>query len=70
MKKKELKAQNPANLKTKLSELRAELLKEKAQIAVGTLPKNPGKIRNARRTIARILTLLKQQEASKERGRM
>lgn len=66
MKRKELKSQQPQELKKKLSELRKELMKENAQIAIGTLPKNPGKIRTAKRAVATILTLL-HKEASKKR---
>ncbi|MDP7181764.1 MAG: 50S ribosomal protein L29 [Candidatus Woesearchaeota archaeon] len=45
-----------------LIELRKELMQENAQIAIGTLPKNPGKIRHAKRSIATILTLLHKKE--------
>ncbi|MBI4143679.1 50S ribosomal protein L29 [Candidatus Woesearchaeota archaeon] len=58
MKKKELKAQQPNELKEKLAELKKMLVKENAQIAIGTLPKDPGKIKHAKRTIARIYTII------------
>ena len=41
----------------KLNELRKELMKLRSQMATGTNPENPGKIRAIRRTIAKILTL-------------
>lgn len=44
----------------KLKEIELELMKERAQIASGTAPKNPGLIRENKRTIARIKTLEKQ----------
>lgn len=41
----------------KLDELRAELLREHGVKAAGGAPKNPGRIRALRKTIARILTI-------------
>jgi large subunit ribosomal protein L29 len=58
MKFKELKAMQPADLKEKILELRKELMKENAQVAIGTVPKNPRKLRLAKKTIARIETIL------------
>ena len=58
MKFKELKAMQPADLKEKVLELRKELMKENAQVAIGTVPKNPRKLRLAKKTIARIETIL------------
>jgi len=66
MKWKELKGLTPAELGTKMTELRLELMKDNAQVAIGTVPKSPGKIRATKRTIARIHTLLKQQVVSKK----
>ncbi|HLD97006.1 MAG TPA: 50S ribosomal protein L29 [Candidatus Nanoarchaeia archaeon] len=45
-------------LKARIVELRKELMKYSAQVAIGTVPKNPSAIRNIKRSIARILTLL------------
>jgi large subunit ribosomal protein L29 len=58
MKFKELKSMQPSDLKEKALELRKELMKENAQVAIGTVPKNPRKLRNAKKTIARINTIL------------
>lgn len=44
----------------KLKELKLELFKEKGKIDVGGVSDNPGKIREIRRTIARILTIDKE----------
>ncbi|NOQ37803.1 50S ribosomal protein L29 [archaeon] len=44
----------------KLKELKLELFKEKGKIDVGGISDNPGKIRELRRTIARILTIDKE----------
>jgi len=43
-------------LQKRLSELRKELIKVNAQIATGTVPENPGNVRNIKKNIARILT--------------
>lgn len=60
MKFKELKALPVADLQNKLVELRKELIKENAQVAIGTMPKNPRKLRLAKKTIARIQMLVAQ----------
>ncbi len=43
----------------RLNELKLELVKEKGQIAIGGTPSNPGRIKEIKKTIARILTELK-----------
>ena len=60
MKTKELKSLNKEDLISQLKELKKELVKHNAQIATGTTPKSPGQIRQTKKTIARILTILKQ----------
>ena len=60
MKAKELKALAVNDLNSKMEELYKDLMKDNAQISTGTIPKNPGKIRLAKKTIARIKTLLSQ----------
>ncbi len=52
----------------KLKELRLELMKLRMQSTLGTLD-NPGKIRAIRKTIARILTINREEELQKERSR-
>lgn len=64
MKFKELKMASKEELLAKLSELRKELIKAYAQVATGTVPKSPGQIRNARRTIAKIKTELRGRKTS------
>jgi len=63
MKAKELKAMNELDLESKSIELKKELMKVNSQIAIGTLPKSPGKVKEMKRTIAKILTIrrIKQQ---------
>ena len=45
-------------LEKKLDELYKDVMKENAQIATGTVPKNPGKIKVMKKTIARIKMIL------------
>ncbi|MHA1238727.1 MAG: 50S ribosomal protein L29 [Candidatus Odinarchaeia archaeon] len=46
----------------KLSELRAELAQQRVMVASGGAVENPGKIRAIKRTIARILTIMREEE--------
>lgn len=66
MKKKELKLMGEEDLKTRLDELKKELMKFNTQISTGTTPKSPGQIKNTKKTIARILTFLKIKEEKKK----
>lgn len=50
----------------KIKELKKELIKLKSQIAMGSLPESPGKVRAIKRTIARLLTLSKEGRISKK----
>ncbi|MEM5804392.1 MAG: 50S ribosomal protein L29 [Candidatus Aenigmatarchaeota archaeon] len=47
------------DLMKRMSELRIGLAKERAQSAVGGSPSNTGKVKETRRTIAKIITELK-----------
>jgi large subunit ribosomal protein L29 len=67
MKAKELRNLHNKELYEKMSEIKKELMKENAQIALGGTPKNPGKVRATKRTIARIMTLLHQKVQSKQK---
>ena len=66
MKAKELKIMNELELDNKSAELKKELMKINSQIAIGTLPKSPGKIGEMKRTIARILTIKNSKQKSGE----
>ena len=66
MKAKELKIMSELELDNKSTELKKELMKINSQIAIGTLPKSPGKIREMKRTIARILTIKNNKQKSGE----
>ena len=54
IKKNEMASTSADELRKKMRELQTETVKENAQRALGTTPKNPGRIREMRRTIARI----------------
>ena len=64
MKVKEIRSMSKDDLDTKLVELKKELLKLNAQISTGTTPKSPGQVKQVKKNIARILTILS--EKSKE----
>ena len=57
MKVKELKLMNDQDLQNKIYELKNELMKINSQIATRTVPKNPSKVKEIKRTIAKILTI-------------
>lgn len=58
MKFKELKSMSKEDLGEKLKQLRMDLIKSNAQVATGTTPKNSGQIRQMKKTIAKIKTIL------------
>lgn len=66
MKKKELKKLSDEEKLKQLNELRLELAKERAHVAVGGAPSKTGKIRALRKTIARLLTYLKSDNISSD----
>jgi large subunit ribosomal protein L29 len=65
MKKKELQKITAEEIQKKLVDLRLELMTLQGQAATGTPPKNPGRIKQLRRTIAKLLT--KQNQPSEEK---
>lgn len=62
LKSEEIRDLSIEEMNEKLAELRAELLRQKSMIASGGAPENPGRIKEIRRTIARILTIKTQKE--------
>ncbi|HLD89169.1 MAG TPA: 50S ribosomal protein L29 [Candidatus Nanoarchaeia archaeon] len=56
MKKKELKALSKKEMHEKILELKKELVKLNIQISTGTALKNPGQVKKMKKTIARMLT--------------
>jgi len=55
---KEINGMGKDALYTKLYELKKELAKIRSQISLGTVPENPGRVKEIRRTIARIATFM------------
>jgi len=53
----EIRDMTAAERESELAELETELLNEKAVKAAGGMPENPGRIKELRRTIARIKTI-------------
>ena len=49
----------------KIIELKKDLMKLNAQVATGTTPENPGRIRSIKKTLAKINTLLNEKKEVK-----
>jgi ribosomal protein L29 len=54
MKYSELQSKSADDRKKLMAETKLELMKENAQVAVGTMSKNPGRIKQLKKTIARL----------------
>jgi large subunit ribosomal protein L29 len=48
------------DFESKMSEIKKELLKLRAQRSAGSSPENPGRIKALRRTVARMITIQNQ----------
>lgn len=66
MKAKELRLMNEIDIENKVIELKKELMKISSQIAIGTVPKSPGKVREIKRMIAKIFTIKHEKGGSKK----
>ncbi|MHA1301446.1 MAG: 50S ribosomal protein L29 [Candidatus Helarchaeota archaeon] len=64
LRKDEIRKMKPEEREIKLIELRAELNKQRALISAGGALENPSKARLLRRTIARLMTIMKEEEKS------
>lgn len=62
----EIRDMTPAEMESELEELETELLNAKAVKAAGGAPENPARIKELRRTIARIKTIQREQDLSEE----
>lgn len=62
LRKSELKTLSEEQVNVKLVELHKDLLKVNAQRATNTPPENPGRVKEIRRTIARLYTILSQKK--------
>ncbi len=56
----EIREMSEEEMDDKIFELRSELLSERSKIAAGGVADNPGRIKEIRRTIARFLTIKKE----------
>jgi len=66
MKIEEIKALNEEEIKERIVKLKGEIAKERALIASGSRAEKPAKIRNLRKDIARMLTILNQRKKVKK----
>lgn len=62
IKRRQFKEMSKDDMKKRLNELRIELTKERSQVAVGGSAASPGRIKEIRKTIARIKTHLRRGE--------
>ena len=58
---KDLRANNPQDLKVKLNDLKAELFNLRFQLATGQL-ENPMRIKEVKKSIAQIKTIIREEE--------
>ena len=65
LKAKEIRDFNPKERKEKLKELKEELMHERGVAAMGGSPPSPGKIRQLRMSIAKILTIMREKGETK-----
>ena len=67
---KEIRKMKPKDLDKKLSELRLELSKELGNVKMGRAVKNPGKIKQMRKSIAQILTVKRELKKELKKGEL
>jgi len=58
---KEIRSFTPEERREKLNELKSELMHERGVAAMGGSPPSPGKIRQLRMTIAKLLTIMREE---------
>jgi len=63
---KQIREMKPEELNKKLSELKLELVKELGNVKMGRPVKNPGKIKELRRAVARLSTVKKEKKEGTE----
>lgn len=64
----EIRSMSLPDARKQVADFRAELAKERAVVAGGTRPENPGKIKSLRRSVARLLTVINEKEKSGKEG--
>lgn len=65
MKVKDIRSMDIESLKKKLEDLRKDMVKINAQVAIGTTPKNPGQVKAIKKTIAKIITIINEKKSDK-----
>ncbi|MDP2909253.1 MAG: 50S ribosomal protein L29 [Nanoarchaeota archaeon] len=66
--KNDFRQMSETQLGEKLTDLRKELMKMNTQISAGTTPESPGKVKEVKKVIARIITVLSlRKKTSKEK---
>lgn len=65
---KAIRALGKEQMLEKIMDLRKQLLKLNSQIAVGTIPENPGKVKQIKKEIARILTIMNEPVREKSKA--
>jgi len=58
---KEIRELTPEERRERLNELKSELMHERGVAAMGGSPASPGKIRQLRMTVAKILTIMREE---------
>jgi large subunit ribosomal protein L29 len=59
---KDLRKMSPGDVQKKLDEVQAELIRQMGKKTSGGAPENPGRMKELRRTVARIITIQKEAE--------
>lgn len=67
MKSKEIRSLDEKSLDEKILELKKELVKINAQVAIGSAIKNPGQIKKIKKTIARINTIQNEKKSQNKK---
>ncbi len=63
---KEFQNLSTEEIQSRINELRKEIMKDNVQVFSGTAPSNPGKLRQAKKNIARLFTILSQKHLVSE----
>lgn len=62
----EIRDMSLEEMEAEVAELRSELARERAVAAAGGSLENPGRVQELKRTIARILTIMKEERVKRE----
>lgn len=66
IRKREIHELRDDDIRKRLADLKLDLAKDRSQISIGGIPKNTGIVKERSRTIARLLTELKERKKKKE----